>query len=160
MKPMILPALALFVLLTGCVSTPEKIVATPQGSTVLTAISSNDRIAEDLKSATYNLDNAVAVGALLPDDPAPKCFHEVLKQTGLETTPGAEEPKSFVPKRDGILSDATILYVQAQQARQIAGRGAVSVPADCKALIGTFVIDGLRDARKLLGVVPGLRLLR
>src|SRR5207247_999322 len=113
-------------------------------------------LVRDLKAATENLDQAVAIGALPATDPAPKCFHDVLQRSGIELPPGASEPKSFVPKKDGLISDATILYIVARQAELSAGRVPI-VSTSCRELIGQFVIDAAVALRRTL---PGAGLLR
>jgi hypothetical protein len=140
--------------LIGCVSTPEKIQATPTGGSGSLPIPvTNPTIVTDLQSASYNLDQAVAIGALSPDDPAPGCLHDFLQKAGIENPSGAV-PASFAPRNDGIASAGSIVYIQIQQAKAISGQGGVSVAVSCKALLGQFVIDGatatVKGAARLL----------
>ena len=109
-------------------------------STNPVAVSADSRLGKDLLAAAYNLDNAVAIGALSPKDPAPGCVHGVLIQAGIEVPPGAPVPGSFTPQREGLVSIGSIAYIKAQQLKSLKG---VTVPVDCKALIGGLVIDGL-----------------
>ncbi len=131
---------AALIALGGCMSMPDKIVAVPQFAPDVAAQASvtYPPLVRDLKAATENLDHAVAIGALPADDPAPKCFHDVLQRAGIELPPGAKEPASFVPKRDGIVSDATIAYIIARQQSTATTR---PVATSCKELIGQFVVD-------------------
>lgn len=110
------------------------------------AIPRDSTVGQDLLAAAYNLDNAMSIGALPADDPSAACIHGVLKQAGIELAPGEQEPASFVPKSEGVVSVGATAYIRAQQLRNLKG---IEVPVDCKALIGTFVVDGLHDARKL-----------
>lgn len=107
----------------------------------------NSTIATDLQSAAYNLDQAVAVGALTADDPAPKCVHDVLVKAGIELPAGQAAPKSFTPKHDGVASAGAIAYILAQQAKALQGTvGQVS--PNCEALVGRIVIDSAKAAGK------------
>jgi hypothetical protein len=136
--------LCLLVFLTACVSTPEKITGAPAGLAI-----TNQTVVTDLQSAAYNLDNAVAVGALPTDDPAPKCLHDVLVKAGIEIPAGAVPAKSFAPKNDGVASAGAIAYILAQQAKQIAKQG-IQVDPSCEALVGRVVIDGAKAINKAL----------
>lgn len=150
-------SLLLLLLLSACASTPNKIMGgTADSSSPVVIPITSPTIATDLQSASYNLDQAVAIGALAADDPAPKCVHGILQQAGIEVPAGMSAPQSFTPKNDGVASLGAIAYIQIQQARQLTGRG-ITVPMDCKALIGQFVIDGLSAAGKS---IPVLRVLR
>lgn len=151
MKTLILPLIAAAAL-AGCASTPSLITGgAPTGGIPL---SKGTILATDLVSAAYNLDKAVEVGALLPDDPAPKCLHAVLVKAGLETAPGAVTPASFEPKNDGIASLGTIAYIIVQQAKRAVP---VQVSPDCEALVGRIAIDGAKAANKAaVSLIPGL----
>lgn len=148
-------AVALSLSLVACASTPDLIVGGDPTKKVPLVLQ-NPTVITDLQSAAYNLDNAVAVGALLADDPAPACVHAVLKQAGVEVDGQVVEQKSFVPKKDGLASAGSIAYILAQQAKRGLGVKPV-VPMDCKALIGTLVIDGIEAAKS---AVPVIRLLK
>lgn len=151
-------------LVSACASTPREIVGTStttvNGVTTVNQPSSlnitNPTIVNDLESAAYNLDNAVTVGALTPDDPAPKCLHDVLRVAGIETPPGTTASQTFVPKNNGVASLGAIAYIQVQQAKRAGGQG-ITVAVDCKALIGQLVIDG---ATGLVAISPVGRLFR
>jgi hypothetical protein len=162
MKRILILLVATTAALAGCASTPSKITGSGANTNLAAAAPAlpitNPTIVTDLQSAAFNLDNAVAVGALSANDPAPKCLHGILQQAGIETPPGATAPQSFVPKNDGVASLGAIAYIQVQQAKRFAGTG-VSVPVDCKALLGQFVLDGMSGAAKVAPIVPGLRLL-
>src|SRR5207302_4456941 len=107
------------------------------------------QIAVDQQSAAFTLDTAIAIGALPANDPADKCIHEVLQQAGIEVPPGGVPAKTFVPKNDGAISLGTIAYISVQQSKLAPG---LSVPQDCKTIIGQFVVDGFGALNKL---VPG-----
>lgn len=143
-------ALALIVL-AGC-ATPPQISASP-----LPAIT-NPTIVTDLQSAAFDLDSAVAVGALAADDPAPKCLHDVLQKAGIETPPGATAAASFTPKIDGAASAGAVAYILAQQAKRLM-HGGVTVDVSCEALLGRVVIDGVKTTAKAFpipGILKGL----
>lgn len=106
-------------------------------------------VATDLQSAAFNLDEAVRVGALAANDPAPACLHGALKQLGLEGDQAKAE--SFVPRRDGLVSEGAVLYVRAQQLKKLQGAG-VTVPVGCEALIGRIVLD---NAAAVVKAQPG-----
>lgn len=133
--------------LAACVSTPEKIVSTPTAGALPIPIT--DPIAiQDLKSAASNVDQAVAIGALPKDDPAPACLHDALQKAGIELAPGQTVPQSFKPANDGAFSLGTILYIQAQQAKAIRGQG-INVSQPCLALLGQIHLDALMATAKL-----------
>lgn len=159
--------------LAACASTPDKIVSVPAFSPPPTAATkdtpvvaapaplpvaiTNPTIIDDLKGATDNLDQAVAIGALPANDPAPKCFHDVLKQAGIEVPPGTAPPASFTPHKDGLASLGSILYIQIQQAKAMQNAAtALQVTVDCKALLGQFVLDGAAGLNKVGKTALGL----
>jgi hypothetical protein len=133
----ILVALALA--LTACTAPISKSVTLP----------SDSLLARDIVAAGFNLNSAVTVGALPANDPAVLCVNDVLKQSGLDgSLPAAT---SFVPKNIAAVSAGSIVYIQAQQLKQV---GSLTVPVDCEALIGKLNIDGLRainPARWVIG---------
>jgi len=104
MRILILPVLLLLTL-AGCAETPisaniAKDVL-PSGPGTLGGV-----VVEGLVNATWNLDQAVVVGALKADDPAPKCFHSILKQLGVDPAQTAAPGPSFVPKVSDLISAA------------------------------------------------------
>lgn len=133
--------------LTACVSSPNLIQSTPTNASLPLPITDPASIL-DWKTASSTLDQAVAIGALLPDDPAPACVHNVLLQAGIELAPGAVAPKSFVPLHNGPVSDAAVLYIQAQQAKQISSKG-ITVSVSCEAIVGRIFIDNLKAVAKV-----------
>jgi hypothetical protein len=143
----------LALLASACASTPNLISGTPAAGSFAVPIT-NQTIVTDLQSAAYNLDNAVTVGALAADDPAPVCLHDVLRKAGIEIPAGAVAPKTFVPKHDGVASAGAIAYILAQQAKTIARQG-VAVDPSCEALVGRIVIDGVKTVNK---AVPSILL--
>ena len=155
-------AVLIITLMAGCTAPirgPETITATGApvagGGIPIT----NPTVVTDLQDAAYNFDNAVLVGALPATDPAPKCIHGILQQAGIEVPAGVSAAKSFTPKNGGAISAGSIAYIQAQQLKATLGQGVV-VPQDCKALIGSVVIDGLTAVNKvgaaviLKGLIP------
>jgi len=142
--------LAIF-LLAGCVSTPSVITSQPTPPVL-----KSKTIVSDLQAAAYNLDQAVAIGALPADDPAPKCLHAVLIKAGIEVPAGQPPAKSFEPKNDGLASLGSIAYIQVQQAKALRGEK-TPVSVDCRALLGTFVLDGAAGLAKVLPVRGLLR---
>lgn len=149
-------SVVLGLLLAGCAGEPA-----PIGASFVPVVVLPERIQStiltDFQSTAFNLDEAVRVGALQAEDPAPKCLHEAMKQLGLEgdSTPAA----SFQPKRDGLLSEGAILYIRAQQLKRLQGTG-VTVPVDCQALIGRLLLDNAAALTKGLpggGLLPSIR---
>lgn len=147
--------IALVFALSGCalmggdISTPG-----PIGAVNPLARGAPDSIvARDLIAAAYNLDEAVQIGALAADDPAPKCLHAILQRSGLELTPGSTA-RSFTPKNDGVASAGAIAYIVAQQLKT-----AKVAPVDpsCEALLGRVVLDGVSTARRAVVPIPLLR---
>ena len=135
----------------GCASTPSLIIgqgtdATGKPTAAPPIPIKNATIVTDLQSAAYNLDNAIAVGALPAGDPAAACIHGVLIEAGIEIPPGATAAKSFAPKNDGLVSLGAINYILIQQKNASPG---VVVPQTCKTVIGQFVIDGMAMVNKL-----------
>lgn len=110
--------LIVLIMLTGCA------VTDPIGA----RLSPGALITSDLSATSRNLDQAVAVGALKPTDPAPQCLHDLLARTGA----GQE---TFKPEISGLISLQSVAYIRAQQ---IKNRGDLS--ASCKAIIGEIVV--------------------
>lgn len=137
----LIAAAAVAMLASGCAS---QITAPSAGGIV--QISKNSTVGEDLLAMGYNLDNAVIVGALPSDDPAPACVHDVLRKAGLETVPGTETPKSFTPQREGVLSEGAIIYIKAQALKSLKG---IEVSPECEQIIGRIVVDNMKAARKV-----------
>lgn len=135
--------------LSSCALLPDTITANPAGGIPIT----NRTLVTDLQSAAFNLDNAVAIGALDPDDPAPVCVHDVLRKAGIEVAPGAPMPKSFEPKKDGVASAGAIAYIIAQQAKKAKP---LEVSPSCEALVGRIVIDGAKALNKAAPSIPSL----
>ena len=119
-------------------------------------------IIQGLQDASFNFDNAVVVGALTKDDPAPGCAHGILQDLGADvtnTTAGSTpvpmtgtSPTSFTPKVSDLISFGSVAYIRLQQAKTLQG-GGLTVPVSCEAIIGKVVIDG---ANKAAGVGTSL----
>lgn len=139
MKTLKIVGILLMMTIAGCATT----ISGP-GPNV--GISKTSTFGEDLLATAYNLDNAIAVGALPADDPAAACVHDVLIKAGLETPAGAEPVKSFEPKREGVVSEGAIIYIRAQNLKGLQG---MEVSPRCKELIGQVVVDGAAAGRKL-----------
>jgi hypothetical protein len=103
-------------------------------------------VARDLVATGWDIDQAVAVGAILPTDPAVGCIHGVLAEAGLDTpacvAPAVCPPAapSFVPQNRGAVSAGSIVYIHAQQLKNLSQ---LAVPVECDAMIGQFVRLGL-----------------
>jgi hypothetical protein len=137
-------------LLAGCAFMPDKISGQTLGLNI-----TNSTVVTDLQSAAYNLDSAVLVGALAPDDPAPACLHAVLVKAGIEIPAGTTAPKSFQPKYDGAASAGAVAYILAQQAKN--AKSVAKVDPSCEALVGRVVIDGVKAAKgAAVSIVTGL----
>jgi hypothetical protein len=121
-------------------------------------------VARDLVATGWNLDQAVAVGAILPADPAVGCIHGVLAEAGLDTpscvppvapatTPACPPaPESFIPENRGAVSAGSIVYIHSQQLK---GLAQLAVPVECDAMVGQFVRLGLTTS-KPTGVLSNL----
>lgn len=144
-KPIVIVLALVFgaIFLGGCAISTSPLGALPQDGV----------IANDLKAAVYNLDQAIAIGVLPEDDPAAGCLHGVLSDLGLDGT--ATAAQSFQPKRDGLISEGAVLYIRAQQAKK-ARANRIVLPKDCKAIIGQIVIDAAKVAsRGARSLIPG-----
>lgn len=148
--------------LAACASTPDRIVGPStdaQGNKTAPppAILASSGIVADIQGAASNLDQAISIGVLPAGDPAAKCAHDALAMAGVEVAPGDKPSQSFVPKKGSPLTDASVLYIIAQQAKSGPG---FTVDTSCKALLGQLVIDGLTAARKAVPslIVKGLGL--
>lgn len=135
-------------LLTGPISTTPAAGALPIPIT-------NPAIVSDLEAAAKNLDQAVAIGALAKDDPAPACLHDAMQKAGIELPPGTAPAQSFEPVNDGVISLGSILYIRAQQLKAAAGQG-VKISQTCLALIGQIHLDALMATAKVGGAALGL----
>ncbi len=113
--------IAFAILLSGCAITD------PIGA----KLSPGTVIENDLVATALNLDQAVAVGALSADDPAPICLHDLLARTG-------QGQDTFKPQISGLISAGSIGYIKAQQLKN---RGELSVA--CKAIIGDILVGRL-----------------
>lgn len=120
-------------ILAGCATPPP---ITSQPSTLPIPIPQDSTVATGLQNAAFNLDQAVAIGALPADDPAPVCVHGFLQQAGLEALPGAPPSRSYTPKVSDLISAGSVLYIRAQQAR---AAGPYQPPAGCDAILGRLV---------------------
>lgn len=168
----ILAALSGFLaVLTGCASTPDRIVGAPEAVVVqptpdspkitlpagtAPAFTPGPILARDLVSAAYNLDEAVRVGAIPANDPAVACVHDALQHSGLDGG-GAVQRQSFEPKKDGVVSMGAILYIMVEQARtQAAAAKAFELSPACLQIIGRLQVDALKATAKAgLAVLPG-----
>lgn len=112
-------------------------------------------IVQGLRDSSFNLDNAVTVGALDANDAAPACLHSVLKQLGIDPTSPSIPAASFTPKVSDLISAASVAYIRARQAERAAGTG-VTVDVSCKALIGQIVIDSGKAAMQAATLAPGV----
>ncbi len=160
-------ASALIAVLAACASTPDKISSIQQFSPP-TATSSapaaaalpipitNPTLVKDLQATASNLDQAVAIGALPKNDPAPGCLHDFLQRAGVELPPGAVPAQSFKPENAGAFSLGSILYIQVQQAKAAAAGGGITVSQPCLALVGQIHLDALAATAKGAAGVLGV----
>jgi hypothetical protein len=118
-------------------------------------------IVTDFTDAQYNLNQAMAVGALPANDPGAACLNQVAQQLNIGGTPAV----SFVPKVGGtlVLSGASVLYIRYNQAAGL--QGTFTPPQGCLALMGKMQWDTLKAALQgaslagpALGIpsIPGL----
>jgi len=108
------------------------VAATPVGQTVQ----------QGLLDSEWNLDQAISIGVLPTNDPADACLHAGLTQIGIE--PGSAPPtptQQFTPKISDLISGGSVLYILAQQAKQLKGQAGITVPVACEAVVGKFVLD-------------------
>lgn len=135
----------LFMGVVGCTSISSDlkvdIVAEAQSRSVSNAV------AQGLVDASWNLNEAVRVGALLPDDAGPKCLNRIVADLGLLAD--SPERPSFKPRVNGPISGAAVVYIRAKQALR---EKAQDVSFECKALVGEIMIAAVRRADDL---VPG-----
>lgn len=150
-------AIGLGGLLAGCSTisaNPVQDVVTPAKGNPLGKV-----IVQGLQDASFNLDSAVTVGALDAADPAPACFHSILKQLGIDNASPSTPAASFTPRRSDLISEGSVLYIRARQAQRFAGQG-VSLPNDCKALVAQFMLDAAATAVRTQpggGLLPVIR---
>lgn len=112
------------------------------------------QVQTDIASTQYNFAQAVQVGALSANDPAPTCVNQAVAALGL----GAANP-SFTPKIDGVFSFASVAYIRAQQIKALAGSGSLQVPPACLQILGQMQLDALAAAFKAApggGLLPTL----
>ena len=142
-------------MLAGCMN-PAPISSNPAQTAIndianVVPASQKADLQSQMVNAEWNLDQAIAIGALPAGDPADACMHSVLTQLGIEPgTPASTTPTSFVPRTTGLLDSGAALYVQVQQAKQLAG-GGITVPVGCQAVVGMFVIDAVKAGVKVGG---------
>lgn len=112
------------------------------------------QVQTDLADTQANFAQAIQVGALSPNDPAPACVSQAVAALGL----GAANP-SFVPKISGVLSFGSVAYIRAQQIKALAGSGTLQVPPACLQILGQIQLDALAAALKASpggGLLPTL----
>lgn len=124
-------ALAAVVLMTGC-STVGMVEKPVVGSI----------IQNDLTAARDNIKLAIARGELAPNDPALPCLESVVGMVQPQ-----EGPSYSV---NGIISGASVAYVKVNGLQKLSP----ALQMGCQALVGKFLIDGVRAGRSAL--VPGL----
>lgn len=142
-------ACAALALLAGCQAPISSNLVQDVGTAVTTLPGTaglRSGIATDIQDTQYNFNQAVQVGALSPNDPAPGCVNSIVALTGL----GGVGPvtASFVPKVDGPASLASVAYIRLQQANGLGGNISAQIPVACLALIGKLNVDGLQQLNK------------
>lgn len=115
--------IVMVVLMSGC--------AAPIGAKYEPTTTAGKLIVRDLKAASENLNQAVAVGALPADDPAPGCLKAAVNRFG-------DRQETFEPELAGVVSLSSVAYIQA---RQLENRAPVS--QECKALLGDILLRRL-----------------
>lgn len=158
-------------LLAACSSPPPissnpVVTATNQVNAIVPLAGANNLVVTGLQNAAFNLDNAMAIGALPGTDPASACVHGVLKQLGADVTvtptgvtpvalPSGGTATSFTPKVSDLISGGSVAYILFQQAKQVQA-GGIAVPTGCAAIVGQIVIDGAKTGINAgVGVLTG-----
>jgi hypothetical protein len=141
--------------LAGCAN-PPAISANPIASgvndinAVAAAIAPNSApaaaaaIQTGLLNAEWNLDQAIKAKVLPASDPADLCLHQVNTQLGIEPAAAgapATPVASFVPRETGLIDTGSVVYIQIQQAKQVAAGGVAQIPPGCTSVVGMLVID-------------------
>jgi hypothetical protein len=109
----------------------------------------------DAQDAMWDLDQAIIIGDLSADDNADKCLHTVLGKYGLDptvTTPPvvtSATPKSFVPRKGGVLSLGAIAYIKAEQIKN-SGPPVIKLPESCGAVVFNLFTFGLQQMASTL----------
>ena len=150
---------AIALLAIAACSTPPTITNSPTQNVVAAALApQGSTIATGLQDAAYDLDNAIAIGVLQPDDQAAACVHSALKLAGLEVAPGTVPAKSFTPRVSDAISGGAVLYIQSVQMRN---QTPFQVSAGCKGVIGDLVLQGLQATAAVgASLIPGGNLLK
>lgn len=105
------------------------------------------KIVEGIQNASWNFDQALLVGALKKDDPAPPCFHALMLDLGIDPASPPPPGSSFTPRVTDVISFGSVLYIRAQQAQDVQGAG-IKVPPSCDALVSLVIKDALRTGIK------------
>ncbi|HEV2225052.1 MAG TPA: hypothetical protein VGR84_18820 [Candidatus Acidoferrales bacterium] len=103
-------------------------------------------LGDDLVAAAFNLNSAISIHVLPPDDPAAACINTEVTQLGLGQ--GAPAAESFVPENKGLISAGAIVYIHAQQIKAQLG-GLTQVPVSCEALVGKLVVDAIQAGNQI-----------
>lgn len=168
--------------LGACSSTPGSapsisptapISATPVDSNPVAAVvTAVPNFVLDAQDTQWNNAQAIAVGALAPNDPGPACVNAVNLALGIPNlNPDGSQPAagsspaapSFIPKVDGPLSLGSVGYIKIQQLKASASGVSLTnlrnlVPAQCYALLGEAQVDALAlqvQGAALAGAVAG-----
>lgn len=171
-KLFIMQCLAFITLFLGACANPPPISANPVQD-VKGVLGGNgdvgDFITTDLQNQSWNLHQAVQVGALDAKDPAPGCVDSFLTQIGVAipdstgSTAAADNPvaPSFTPKITGAFSAGAVLYIRAQQAKAFANNSGLTISSDCAVLIVNIERDALKAGiTGAASLVPGSALLK
>lgn len=144
-------AIIAFSLLAACASPPP--ISNQPTNIVAKVVASDTTIATGLQNASWNLDQAVAIGALAADDPAPPCLHSALQLAGLEAIAGAPSAQAFTPKVTDLISAGSVLYIQA---KKLQGAKPFEASPSCKAIVGDVVLQALKAGfTGATTVIPG-----
>lgn len=136
-------------LLSGCVST---ISNTAGGGLEILPTPIKNQVRDDLIATAFNLDEAQRIGILPPESRAPACQHQINRALGVEPDPNAVAALSFMPMRDGLISEASIIYLEILRLRL--QPSVIAIPQDCATVLGTIQIQVLGRALDIAGGIP------
>lgn len=152
-RPIVIGALAL---LCAACTTPISASLTQDvtGATGAQTAPLVQKVTAGLQDASYNLDQAVVVGALAKTDPAPACAHAALQDLGIDpSVKPAAVAASFVPKIEplDVFSPGSVAYIRAQQIKALQASGALApaISDACKVMMWNFVVDAIKSEAKV-----------
>lgn len=108
---------------------------------------------QDLLDNAYNLDQAQAIGLITPGSNVPACAHLINQQLGVEPNPSAPTIQSFTPMVGGVVSAASVAYINALKLAKLKQNGII-VPEACAAAWGEIQLQGLGQLFNIGGGLP------